>query len=107
MFERALYYPTIDIHNDAWLKSAALFWDRIETIVPESEERPYRRRSTRLLQDEGILFAHRVNPYSEEVSGLEEDVIKSYYILAFFYPYYLDVLNYFAIFAHGKGCRHL
>lgn len=76
MFERALYYPTIDIQNEAWLKSAALFWDRIETIVPESEERPYRRRSTRLLQDEGILFAHRVNPYSEEVIGLEEDVVK-------------------------------
>lgn len=76
MFERALYYPTIDIHNEVWLKSAALFWDRIETIVPESEERPYRRRSTRLLQDEGILFAHRVNPFSDEVRGLEQDVVK-------------------------------
>lgn len=32
--------------------------------------RLYRRRSTRLLQDEGILFAHSVNPYSEEVTGL-------------------------------------
>lgn len=71
-----MYYPTIDIHNEAWLKSAALFWDRLETIVPESEENPYRRRSTRYLQDEGILFAHRVNPFSEEVIGLEQDVIK-------------------------------
>lgn len=76
MFDSALYYPTIDIHNEAWLKSAALFWDRIETIVPESEERPYRKRSTRFLQDEGIMFAHRVNPFSEEVRGLEQDVIK-------------------------------
>lgn len=76
MFESALYYPTIDIHNEAWLKSAALFWDRIETIVPESEEKPYRRRSTKCLQDEGILFAHRVNPFSEEVRGLEQDVVK-------------------------------
>lgn len=76
MFENALYYPTIDIHNEAWLKSAALFGDRLETIVPESEENPYRRRSTRYLQDEGILFAHRVNPFSEEVIGLEQDVIK-------------------------------
>ena len=49
MFESALYYPTIDIHNERWLKSAALFWDRIETIVPESEEQPYRRRSTIIL----------------------------------------------------------
>lgn len=76
MFDSALYYPTIDIHNEVWLKSAALFWDRIETIVPESEENPYRRKSTRYLQDEGILFAHRVNPYCEEVKGLEEDVLK-------------------------------
>jgi len=35
LFENALYYPHIDIHNDRWLKSAALFWDRIETIVLE------------------------------------------------------------------------
>ena len=53
MFDSALYYPTIDIHNEVWLKSAALFWDRIETIVSELEENPDRRRSTRYLQDEG------------------------------------------------------
>lgn len=76
MFERALYYPTIDIHNERWLKSAVLFWDRIETIVPESEDTPYRRRSTRELEGEGLLFAHRINPFSEEVRGLEQDVVK-------------------------------
>ena len=76
MFETALYYPTIDIKNDSWLKSAALFWDRIETIVPESEEHPYHRRSTMMLQDEHILFPHRVNPFCEEVIGIEQDVIK-------------------------------
>ena len=76
MFENALYYPTIDIHNERWLKSAALFWDRIETIVPESEEKPYSRRSTRILQDNGILFGHKVNPFSDEVRGIEQDVIR-------------------------------
>ena len=76
MFVNALYYPTIDIRNDAWLKTAALFWDRIETIVPESEDRPYQKRNTRMLQDEGILFAHRINPFCEEVRGIEEDVLK-------------------------------
>ena len=59
MFEKALYYPTIDIQNDRWLKSAVLFWDKIETIVPESEERPYRRRNTRILHENEILFAHK------------------------------------------------
>lgn len=76
MFESALYYPTIDIHNERWLKSAVLFWDRIETIVPESEDHPYRRRSTRVLHENEILFAHKVNPFSDEVRGIEEDVIQ-------------------------------
>ena len=76
MFESALYYPTIDIHNERWLKSAVLFWDRIETIVPESELRPYHRRCTRLLQEEGILFPRIVNPFCEEINGLEQDVIR-------------------------------
>ena len=71
MFESALYYPTIDIKNDAWLKSAVLFWDRIETIVPESMQQPYLRRTTRQLEDAGILIPHRVNPFSEDVRGLE------------------------------------
>lgn len=76
MFESALYYPTIDIHNERWLKSAVLFWDRIETIVPESEDHPYRRRSTRVLHENEILYAHKVNPFSDEVRGIEEDVIQ-------------------------------
>ncbi len=74
MFSRALYYPTIDIKNEAWLKSAVLYWDRIETIVPESIQQPYQRRTTRALEDSGILFPHWVNPNSEEVRGLELDV---------------------------------
>ena len=76
MFEKALYYPTIDIHDERWLKSAVLFWDRIETIVPESEDHPYKRRSTRILQEEGFLFPRIVNPFCEEVSGIEQDVIR-------------------------------
>ena len=53
-----------------------LFWDRIETIVPESDECPYHRRSTRFLQEEGILHPYFVNPFSEDIRGLEQDVIK-------------------------------
>jgi hypothetical protein len=76
MFEKALYYPTIDIHNEQWLKSVALFWDKIETIVPESEECPYRRKSTRVLHENETLFSHKVNPNSEDVKEIEEDVIQ-------------------------------
>lgn len=76
MFEKALYYPHIEISDDRWLKSAALFWNTIETIVPESMDCPYRRRTTRTLEEERVLVAHRVNPFSEDVRGIELDVVK-------------------------------
>ena len=31
----ALYYPTIEFSSDCWLKSNALFYDKIYRIVPE------------------------------------------------------------------------
>jgi hypothetical protein len=39
-FTLALYYPWIDIRDESWLKSAALYWETIRTIVPESVDRP-------------------------------------------------------------------
>lgn len=32
-----LYYPTIDIQDGAWLRSAVLYWDGISSIVPFEE----------------------------------------------------------------------
>ena len=75
MFNTALYYPTIEIKDDVWLKTAILFWDKIETIVPEDMNDPYHRKDTRLLSEEGLLFPHRVNPFSPEVDGLYDDVV--------------------------------
>lgn len=31
-FTKALFYPTIDIKNENWLKTAILFWDEINTL---------------------------------------------------------------------------
>jgi hypothetical protein len=31
-----LYYPTIDIPADDWLRNALLYWDEVSSIVPES-----------------------------------------------------------------------
>lgn len=33
-YTKALYYPTIDIEDSEWMKTAILFWDEINTIVP-------------------------------------------------------------------------
>ena len=75
MFSRALYYPTIDIKNEWWLKSAALFWDSIETIVPLSKsENPYENSTARALYENNVLQPHVVDPWSDEVAGLEDDV---------------------------------
>ncbi len=76
MFNTGLYYPTIEINNDDWLKSAILLWDRIETIVPEGNTNPYRRRATKYLSDEGLLVPHVVNPFNREVAVLAEDVYR-------------------------------
>jgi hypothetical protein len=35
-FTKSLYYPWIEIKDEAWLKNAFLYWDTIQTIVPES-----------------------------------------------------------------------
>lgn len=75
-FTRALYYPTIDIPNWDWAKSAALFWDNIQTIVPESIKNPYEGRVSSVLNGEGVLTPHRVNPDHTVVRELANDVKK-------------------------------
>lgn len=74
-FTKALYYPTIDIRNWDWAKSAALFWDNIQTIVPESIIKPYESKVTKILNDEGILTPHFVNPDMRVVRSLSDEVI--------------------------------
>lgn len=75
-FTRALYYPTIDIPEEGWLKSAVLFWDEIQTIVPSSVKDPYKNRLTRTLHDRGFLTPFDVNPDNRLVEGLSETVMK-------------------------------
>lgn len=72
---RALYYPTIDITNDNWLKTAVLYWDEINTIVPSSITSPYKEPSTQFLADEGVLKPIFVNSNMDLISDLADDVI--------------------------------
>lgn len=88
-FSNALYYPTIDISNTGWLKTTALFWDSISTIVPESLDAPYRERDTQYLSDIGFLRPLYVNSNDEAVVGIESDILSLLsspeVIQAFFY----------------------
>ena len=74
-FSKALYYPTIDIRDSTWLKTAILFWDSIYTIVPESINDPYRYNDTSYLASIDYLKPFRVSSDSESVIGIEEDIM--------------------------------
>jgi len=74
-FTRALYYPTIDITNEQWLKTAVLYWDEINTIVPSSIDHPYEQPSTRFLADEGVIRPLFVNSDMDLIEGLTDDVL--------------------------------
>ena len=74
-FTRALYYPTIDITNEQWLKTAILYWDEISTIVPSSIDHPYRQRTTQFLADEGVIRPLFVNSDMDLIDGLTDDVL--------------------------------
>jgi hypothetical protein len=70
---QALYYPWIDIRDEAWLKTSILYWDSVRTIVPESIESPYSTETGRALQDAGFLEPLRVHSSMEEIEDLTSD----------------------------------
>ena len=91
-FTKALFYPTIDIRNEDWLKNAVLFWDEINTIVPSSVVNPYQENTTAYLSDEGILKPLSVNPDSDFIEELTSDTLN-----------YLNTTEGFQLLAHGQG----
>lgn len=70
-YTKALYYPTIDIKDEDWLKNAILFWDEISTIVPESVNLPYENRTSMVLKDEGILKPYIISANNPDIEKLE------------------------------------
>jgi hypothetical protein len=93
-FTKALYYPTIDIRNEDWLKRAVLFWDEINTIVPESIKNPYQETATQYLSDEGILQPIKVSPDFDFIEDLTTDAIN-----------YLNTNEGFQLLTQGRGDR--
>lgn len=76
IYTKALYYPWIDISDENWLKSALLYWDTIQTIVPESIENPYSTQTAKVLKDAGVLVPLRVSPRMQEVQNLAPDIAR-------------------------------
>lgn len=75
MFRRALYYPWIDISNEQWLKTAALYWSKIHTIVPESISNPYTSESAKIMNDAGLLEPIVVNSQMPEMKEIAPEVL--------------------------------
>jgi hypothetical protein len=53
-----LYYPLINFKDDAWLKSTALYWDRMGRIVP-SGFHPHDSAAVKELQQHGYIDDYR------------------------------------------------
>jgi len=58
--EIALYYPYIDIDDGGLIKMAALYWDKLQTIVPQDMERPYENCHTLEAERQGFLKRREV-----------------------------------------------
>lgn len=91
-FTKALFYPTIDIYNEEWLKNAVLFWDEINTIVPSSIINPYQENTTQYLADEGILKPMAVSSDFEFIEELTADTLN-----------YLNTNEGFQLLTQGQG----
>ena len=76
MMGDAIYYPTIDIYNSDWLKSALLYYDSIRTIAPSSVREPYSNQDTKILSKEGYLQPLRCELHSGLLDKLGERVVK-------------------------------
>ncbi len=76
MLGTALYYPHIDIHETGWLRSAMLFWDEIQTIVPTAIEEPYQEVDSKLCAEEGYLRPLHCDLYEHVLSDLGARVMR-------------------------------
>jgi Family of unknown function (DUF6236) len=64
-----LYYPTIDVPTDDWLRQALLYWDEVGSIVPEQWEADHKYRDDiRYLKDEGEFRPFRPKDFIQAVS---------------------------------------
>jgi hypothetical protein len=69
-----LYYPTILIRNDQWIRQSILYWDSIGSIVPQGMERLLERSyDIEILQREGLYKIYRPDDYVQTNKKLAEE----------------------------------
>ena len=75
-YASALYYPYIDIDDPVWLRTAVLFWNRIQTIVPSEIDDPYQNEDSHRLHMEGFLAPLACDLRGELLEDLARRVMK-------------------------------
>jgi len=71
----AVYHPYIDITDGGLIKTAALYWDEIQTIVPFSINDPYCSRASREACSMGLLQPKIVNSFDDCVNKTGEEFL--------------------------------
>jgi hypothetical protein len=71
--EVALYYPYIDITDESLIKTSALYWDELQTIVPQNLDNPYQNEISQQAFREKFLRKYRIRWDDDEVekTGME------------------------------------
>lgn len=71
--EVALYYPYMDLADASLIKTAALYWDEVQTIVPESVTEPYCSEPSRDASQCGFLKARIIRSGEVAVKKVGEE----------------------------------
>lgn len=87
MAQSILYYPTINIKDSIWLRSAALYWDEVCSIVPYSEYPEFspeiqymqERGQYRAIYPQDMLFSQDVNAFMQTLEQRLHKVFSSPY----------------------------
>jgi hypothetical protein len=75
----ALYFPSIDIRDDAWLRSSLLYWDAVHTIVPEGVADPYAGRFAKECADANALRPLHISGETSAYATLGEEALSYVY----------------------------
>src|SRR5262249_34791048 len=65
---RALFYPSIQFQSIDWLKSALLYWEAIERIVPYADYEVHDPPEVEELQSAGCIEDVAAEPFAERVA---------------------------------------
>lgn len=74
-----LYFPSIDLRDEAWLRTSLLYWDAVHTIVPEGITHPYKGHFAQESADADALRPLRISGETPAYAALGEEALTYVY----------------------------